>query len=396
MRTEEELGSALRQAAERAPERDLLQGLGARRRRRSRRRAQAVLAAAAVVTVMGGTAVAFSRGGGEAAAQPEPEPSAIVETTPSEGRPIEEVWPQAIFTMPAKNADGWRYRPITALSATEILLNAESSFEKAGAIEVYNTETRTARVVTKVPVTPGLKKYFPQDTAHDAANLAWYVNAETKDGTAVREIWTAPLAGGDARMVATFTGEHKLMDSIALDGENVVWGEDGRELWTIPLTGGEPRKFATGASLIDWPWLSDVPAEMNSNQSTVKNIATGETREIKAPQGAIDLRCGPTWCVGRTNEGGFMQRVDGTGFRKSGDGFAFGLRPYPILDRFTGEANGAHDLATGTYVTWKRPGNSFGVGTSPEPSTIIYWDATKGDKPDEYRVVNLAAVPPAQ
>lgn len=395
MRTEEELGSALRQAADGAPERDLLQGLGARRRRRSKRRAQAVLAAAAVVTVMGGTAVAFSRGGGEGVAATRPEPVASIEAT---AKPIEEVWPQAIFTMPAKNADGWRYRPITALSATEILLNAESSFEKAGTIEVYNTETRTARVVTKVPETPGLKKYFPQSTAHDATNLAWYVNAEKADGTAVREIWTVPLAGGEARMVATFSGghEHELMDSIALDGDNIVWGEGNIELWTIPLAGGEPRKFATGSSLIEWPWLSDAPAVMNSNQSTVKNMTTGETREIKAPQGAINLRCGPTWCIGRTNEGGFVQRVDGTGFRMTGDGYPGGMRAHPILDRFLGDMNGAQDLSTGTSVTWKRPGNSVGFGTSSEPSAIIYWGATKGDKPDEYRVVNLAAVPPAQ
>lgn len=391
MRTEEELTGALRQAAERAPERDLLQGLDTRRRRRSKKRAQAVLAVAAVVTVMGGTAVAFSRGGGETAATPEASASIRATTEPHEG-PIEEVWPEAIFTMPAKNAEGWRYRPITALSATEILLNAESSFEKAGTIEVYDTETRTARVVTRVPVTPGLKKYFPQETAHDATNLAWYVNANHKDGRDVREIWTAPLAGGEARLVATFTGERASMESIALDGEHIVWSEGVGGVWRIPLTGGTPEKVADGLHLISWPWAGDPPHEMAGNQTKVVNLETGETRSVVASEGAKELRCGPVWCVGS----GLVQRVDGTDRQESGIPHSLGLRPYPVLDRFVSSFDGVKDLETGTSVTWKLPGDSIGVGTSPEPSTIIYWGTTKGDKPDEFRVVNLAAVPPAQ
>ncbi|MBB6346396.1 hypothetical protein ACWGH8_13665 [Nonomuraea muscovyensis] len=42
------------------------------------------------------------------------------------------------------------------------------------------------------------------------------------------------------------------------------------------------------------------------------------------------------------------------------------------------------------------PGDWNGIGVSSEPSTILYWGSTKDQRPREYRMLNLAAVPPAQ
>ncbi|MEU7001573.1 hypothetical protein [Nonomuraea sp. NPDC046570] len=406
MRTEDELAGALRRAAELAPEPDLLAGLAVRRRRRTRKRAQAALAVVAVIGVAGaGTALA--RGGlggpsantGETSVHSGPTPSS---EAPVSSGPIEEVWPQAVFTMKATNADNWRYRPITGTSATTLLLNAESSFEKAGAIELYESATGESRVITKVPVTKGLKRYFPQATAADQSNVAWYVTA-TKDGEPVTEFWTAPLAGGEARQIASFAEGDLGVESIALAGEHVVWSVKEGGVFRLPLSGGAPEQLpgSGGLHLIQWPWAGDVAAgreDMDANQSKVVNLETGEVRPILVPDEVRGLRCGPVWCHGWRAAGiGFAQRVDGTRPRViPGLPMSRGLSRYPILDRFLLGNDKIHDLETGTIVTYTSTGSWNGVGTSFEPSTIVYWGTTKGDRPAEYGVVNLAAVPPAQ
>ncbi|GAA3472676.1 hypothetical protein GCM10018965_072290 [Nonomuraea roseola] len=388
----------MRQAAELAPQPDLSAALAARRRRRTRRRtASAALAVAAVIGVAGvGTTIArdvFTSGGGDGVAvAPVDGPSEVMasmqasaeaaESRSQEGTPIEKIWPKAIFTMPAENAEGWRYRPITGVSATEVMVNAESAFEKAGAIEIYNSESGTFRKVTDVPTTPGLKWTYPQDVAFDAQSVVWWVNA-----TGVREIWIAPLAGGEARLVATHKGEHQGIEAIAVKGEHIYWSEQDGTVWRLLAEGGTPEKIADGLHLIDWPWASDVyEREYRKNQTKVVNLETGETRQITAATEAVGLRCGPTWCVAE----GLVQRVDGTGMRKVG--VSRPLSGSPALDRYVSTGTSVLDLETDSWVTFpENPNDWLGIGTSSAPSTITYWGATKGSTPDEFRIVNLAA-----
>ncbi|MGW4469640.1 TolB family protein [Nonomuraea sp. NPDC004354] len=400
MRTEEDLVRALRQAAERAPQHDLSAAISVRRRRRTRQRWMgAALAVAAVIGVAGaGTLIArgiFTSGGeggvaspvsgspGEAVASVEAPPRDVRTAAPTPGGGIEDVWPKAFFTMPAKNAEGWRYRPITGISPTEVLLNAESSFEKAGRIEIYDSETGTFRTVADVPATPGLKRYFPQSAAVDGQSVVWWAVAGQ-----VREIWTAPLAGGEARMVATFTGEHLDIEAIAVKGEHIYWSEQNGTVWRLLQTGGDPEKIADGLHLISWPWASDVgERDLGKNQTKVVNLETGETRQVTAAPNAKELRCGPVWCLGA----GLGQRLDGSDVRTF-DGFVGGLSPYPILDRYVFLYHSVVDLEAGTILDLPdNPDNWSGVGTSSAPSTIKYWGAAKGDKPDAFRMVNLAA-----
>ncbi|MEW9552399.1 TolB family protein [Nonomuraea sp. NPDC050783] len=419
MRTERDLAGALRQAAERAPGSDLLAGIGERRRRRTRRRAQLLAAAAVVVVVGAGTAATkgiFVSGGGEGigTAAPhaagedrgtvgEPEVTRTVTVAPRDpvkspaGTPVERLWPKALFQMPAKNADGWRYRPVTGINATQVLLMAESSFEKAGKIEIYDTETGKARLVTEVPATKGLKQYYPQSATTDGTNVAWYATGTDRNRTRVAEIWWAPLSGGKARK--TYTTTEYAIDAIALDGDQVVWSAVKGGVHRKPLAGGTVEPLSDeNLHLIHWPWAGDVgdgPDTLETNQTKLVNLAEGTEVEITARPGTTGLRCGPTWCQGRLGGRGIIQRPDGSGLRElSGAGFMGGLSRYPVLDRFLRSGDTVYDLKTGKQAAITRTGSWSGVGTSSEASTILYWGVTKEQRPARYWVVNLAAVPP--
>jgi hypothetical protein len=434
MRTEGDLVGALRQAAERAPEPDLLAGVGERRRRRTRRRAQ-LLAAAAVVVVVGASTAAtkgiFVSGSGEGigtAAQPtaeedrgavaeptvtvthrlgeghetaEPTTTRTVTATPRgpAGTPVGRLWPKALFQAPAKNADGWRYRPVTGINATEVLLMAESSFEKAGKIEIYDTKTGKARLVTEVPATKGLKEYYTQSATTDGTNVAWYATGTDKNRNRVAEIWWAPLSGGKAQKIYTTT--EYAIDAIGLDGDQVVWSAVKGGVQRNPLVGSTMDLVSDeNLHLIHWPWASDIgdgPDTLETNQTKIVNLAEGTETKITVKPGTTGLRCGPTWCHGRLDNRGIIQRPDGSGFRRlPGAGFMRGLSPYPILDRFLQSGDTVYDLNTGKQAAITRGGGWRGVGTSSEASTILYWGVTKEQKPAQYWVLNLAAVPPEQ
>ncbi|MGW0196267.1 hypothetical protein [Nonomuraea sp. NPDC003201] len=420
MRTEGDLVGALRQAAERAPEPDLLAGVGERRSRRTRRRAQLLAVAAVVVVVGAGTAATkgiFVRGGGEGietAAQPaaEEDRGAVAEPTITvttrtvtatprgpAGMPVGRLWPKALFQMPARNADGWRYRPVTGINATEVLLIAESSFEKAGKIEIYDTKTGKARLVTKVPATKGLKKYYPQSATTDGTNVAWFATGTDKNQNRVAEIWWVPLSGGKAQKIYTTT--EYAINTIGLDGDQVVWSAVKGGVHRKPLLGSTIELLSDeNLHLIHWPWASDIgdgPGTLETNQTKIVNLAEGTETKITVKPGTTGLRCGPTWCHGRLDDRGIIQRPDGSGFRRlPAAGFMNGLSPYPILDRFLHSGDTVYDLTTGKQAAITRVGDWSGVGTSSEASTIVYWGVTKEQKPAKYWVLNLAAVPPEQ
>jgi hypothetical protein len=313
-----------------------------------------------------------------------------------------DIWPDALFTMPAKTADGMRYRPIAALSATEVLLSAESSFERAGRFEIYDSSSGKTRVVTEVPKNPDLRGYITQTATVDGRNMVWFSFGRQADGTPVRDIWTAPLAGGQARLVTTRTGPDASIDAIAVNGDRVVWSLVQGGVWEVPLAGGTPSRFpdSDGLHLIRWPWAGDAgigPGDRKRVQTKVVDLTNGYVSEVVTQEGVTDLWCAPFWCFGRGTNGGFVQRIDGTDRLESQKiSYNGGLRPYPILDRFLWMGSGVYDMQTGRLGTVDNPNSWYAAGTSSEPSTILYWGASKGDKPDKLRVLNLAAVPPAQ
>ncbi|GAA5057504.1 hypothetical protein HNP84_000507 [Thermocatellispora tengchongensis] len=470
--TEAELVRTLARAAEAAPEPigDLAAMVAARRRTRTRRRAQSALAVAGVVTVIAaGSAVTgvFSNRGGEdhvtaadksrttATATVTPtatatstgsgELTATMSPPPADGADASvpkaaEVWPGAVSTIPAAAGDGWRYRPVDALSPTQILLSAESSFEKAGRLEVYDTAAKRATVLTELPAPEGVKGYFVQRTEVGPGHIAWY-GTTPNDDTDWADVWVVPRSGGEPTRLAELTGARSRIDAIGVSEGHVYWSVASGGIYRVPISGGTPEPVAgtEGLHLREYPWASDVSeyGDFDKNQTLLVNVETGERRQIDAV-GRTNVRCGSTWCVGtEAGRKAVAWRLDGSGARSVPGTSPFGQGIH--LGRFVPlSTTGIYDLATGTQArigaTRDDGGTSLGHGTSSSPSAIFYWEAgtvktkevcrtisereveqmelpegAKGptpgteechreeaQKPKEYEVLNLAAVPPAE
>ncbi|MFI7438675.1 hypothetical protein [Nonomuraea indica] len=401
MRSEEDLIRTLRTAAGHAGSDGLASAVAARRRvRRVRQRIQMVLAAAAVVVVAGATAAVLSRGGEQV--RPAVTVTAVPATpTPKEAvvkqkiRPAAEVWPEAVFTMPAKSADGWRYRPVTGLSATEVLLSAESSFEKAGRLEVYDSAAKSARVLGDVPAPEGVKGYFVQDFEVGEQHIAWYgTTPNSPDKWA--DFWIMPRVGGQAKRVGEVTGPMSEVDRIGVTGDSVVWSVHQGGVYRMPLTGGTPERVADELHLMSWPLAvgyADGGENRGRRHDRVVDLETGQTVTVPAPAKVTSLTCGPVWCYGAAGDRTIVQRHDGSD-RKDlpaevrmhgmtellGDRFAL-LTAYRSGDpaKEYVPLAATYDPVTGLMGGMSRMpsdggGAGFGRGISSSPSTIVYWD----------------------
>ncbi|MCC5576536.1 hypothetical protein IMZ11_12935 [Microtetraspora sp. AC03309] len=400
MRTEQDLVGMLRKAANSVPPPvDLGQGLVTRRRRRTRRRYQSALAAAGVVAVvLGGTAVV--RGGDrtdEVGPMASAAPGTVDDPATVEGRPspAREVWPEAVSTIPKKAADGFRYRPVTALGPTEILLTAEASFEKAGRFEVYDTRTGQARVLTTI--VPGGKGYFEQNAEVGQDYIAWY-GTKPNDGVAWADFWVAPRQGGDPIRVGEVAGGLAAVDRIGVTKDHVVWSPRSGGVYRMPISGGAPERIAgtDGLWLTSWPWARDVPGDAgpdeerrNRNQSLLVNLETGARRSITAPTGVTGLRCATEWCVGTSggsegSEGSdghvFAMRPDGTeGKQLPGRAHMLEIHGGHFVQLSEGRP-ALYDLNTGkvagiSAITKDGAGGSYGRGVSSSPTLVFYWNA---------------------
>ncbi|WP_066940121.1 hypothetical protein [Microtetraspora fusca] len=448
MRTENDLVEALRNAANGASvPADLDRGVADRRRRRTRRRHRSLLAAAGVVAVvLGGTAVVR---GGHVARSADPVASAAAGAPDVAGADKEprarEVWPEAVATFPKKAADGFKYRPVTALGPTEILLTAEGSFEKAGRLEVYDTRTRASRVLATM--TPGGKGYYVQDVEPGRDYIAWY-GTTPNNGRKWADFWVVPRQGGEPVRVGEVTGDLALVDRIGVTGDHIVWSPQSGGVYRMPITGGEPEKVegTDGLWLDSWPWARDVPGDpfiddkwRNANQALLVDLENGTRRTITPPPGVTGLRCSTEWCLGAVDGTSVSMRVDGadvrrlTGFSHMGEiyGGRFaevsGSVLLPVLyDLATGKAG-----AIGAASADGRGGGGWGHGVSSSSTQVFYWNAqdvetketcramperqrkalvAEGAAPspgaktcttetvepgDENEILNLAAVPPA-
>ncbi|MGI5493454.1 hypothetical protein [Microtetraspora malaysiensis] len=447
MRTEQELTEALRNAANGVPvPADLERGVADRRRRRTRRRHGSLLAAAGVVAVvLGGTAVVR---GGHVPPSADPVASAaagapdVADAGADQVRRALDVWPEAVATFPKKAADGFKYRPVTALGPTEILLTAEASFEKAGRLEAYDTRTRASRVLATMP--PRGKGYYPQDFEVGRDYIAWY-GTTPNDDRKWADFWVVPRQGGDPIRVGEVTGDLALVDRIGVTGDHIVWSPKSGGVYRMPIAGGEPEKIegTDGLWLDSWPWARDVAGgtfpderQRNANQTLLVDLENGTRRTITPPPGVTGLRCSTEWCLSTSDMKALAMRIDGTDVREL-TGYSNTMEIHG--GRFAALEAGLstiYDLATGKAggigaVSADGRGGGWGHGTSSSPTQVFYWNAQavktkqtcrpmsereRKDLPeeapapspgatvcmtetvepgDENEILNLAAVPPA-
>ncbi|MEV0382579.1 hypothetical protein [Nonomuraea sp. NPDC050643] len=428
MRDEQDLIQTLRAAADQVRRSDLAEGVARRRRtRRTRQRVQVLLAAVAVVAIAGGVTAVLP---GEDRQQPGP----AVEVSPSPSvsealvpatKPVAELWPQAMLKVPLKNPDGWKTYPVTGLSATEVLLVANSRFEKAGRLETYDSASGRSRVLGSIPSPE--KKYYPQLFAVGAEYIAWF--GETpQDSDDWADFWIMPRQGGAARRVGEVDAD---VEKIAVTDGFVVWSVRKGGVYRMPLSGGgaaERLPGTDGLHLTAWPWAAGRAGERpDANQNRLVNLETGQSFDVSLPAGVEAMQCNAQWCVGVLEGHVIVQRIDGSE-RKS---LPQGLRPnrmrslmgdrYAVFkvydpDRTKTDVPIAvvYDLATGVSAGIGRRSagvlsGSMTVSTSSSsPSTAVYWDADQESYEEcgkttgcavktrgggkEYTVVNLMAV----
>ncbi|MEW9531875.1 hypothetical protein [Microbispora sp. NPDC049125] len=327
MRTEQDLAAALRHAADNACEPvGLTYAVAARRARRTRRRRHrsALAVASVAVITIGGTAavrgvhrgdgvVPMTHGGPTVSAPPAPGGAAHDATLPH----VRDVWPEAVSRIPKKAPDGFSYNLLAAFSPTEILLAADSSFEKAGRLEVYDTKAGTSRVLTEM--VPGKKGYYEQDFKVGEDYVVWYgTTPNNRDEWA--DFWVAPIRGGAAVRVGEVTGALSDVETIDVTKDHVVWSVRSGGVYRMPITGGAAERIpgTDGMWLTSWPWAADAHdwrdrAKENANQSVLANLETGERRPVTAPAGVTGMRCVPQWCVGRLGDAVVAARPDGSG-----------------------------------------------------------------------------------
>lgn len=367
---EDNLRSALGHASERAPHAP--SGLSAHIVTRSRRRgtrARALAAAVAVAVVAGGLAVTVR--GAANPLDPTADPMAVSSagsakpSLPGEVSeipdPVEKVWPRAVRKIPAVLPDGRELRPQTFIDDHTLLVETWSSFEKSDAIYAYDMDNAEIRKITDVP-TPRKTVTFASNFTIGAGQVAWWTARKSDDGEVV-DLWTVPLAGGEARLVASYRNDEDvsgLLDPPAVTGDGRIAfsfrGSDG--VFSVPLGGGtvKPVAGADRYHVMNWPWVGSggIFEHAEPTFTELLNVETGERRTALINPGERDVRCGLIACVGRKADGRTFYRLR-DGSREREPSFRLNLLPGRAVDRFhgstyrKGERVGSilHDMVTG-------------------------------------------------
>jgi DNA-directed RNA polymerase specialized sigma24 family protein len=305
-------------------------------------------------------------------------------------RPARVVWPRAVSTIPAKAGDGARYSPLAALSPTEVLLRAETKFEKTTRIDVYDTRRGKSRVLTQTPSSG--KGYYPQRFELGEHYLGWFTTRPSAR-TEGSDFWVAPRAGGPATKVGEVTGALSTVVSIGVSADSFIWSIYSGGVYRIPITGGSPEKIAgtDGLWVASWPWAADLPpfgvgTDTDRNQTRLVNLETGEKHDIVPPPGVKGLRCSISWCVGRSRHDMIVMHPDGSG-----------LSRIPRFGSFSIQLAGSHfvevgatvyDLATGKTAAVGAEASGYGWGPLSASTALFAWEDGRG----KLELLNLLAV----
>ncbi|MGI5493355.1 hypothetical protein [Microtetraspora malaysiensis] len=332
---EEVLRSTLGHASDLAPHApsDLSTHI-ARRSRVRRMRVQAVVAAAAVVVMAGGTAMAVRGAGHDPTAV---SPSVTPSPTATEARipaPVEKVWPEAVWKIPAKLPGVRKFQPRGFIDDRTLLLETWESFEKANAIYAYDLNSGRVRKVTNIRTPKGV---YASGYAVGGGRIVWQTIDATHGEPVTTSFWWAPVTGGKVTAIATERAVKGGGDQLAVVGDRLAFSLSEGGVFTVPLDGGavEPVAGAEGHHILRWPWVG-TPGQYTPEGETsfqeLLNAETGETSRAAVHPGEKYVRCGVTMCSGT--------KADRTDFYRLRDGSQ--ERPLPprsslfglALDRF--------------------------------------------------------------
>lgn len=366
---ESKLSRTLNHAATQAPHAPgTLAGTVETRFRRRRRRSQALLAAAAVVVLAGGTSYAL-RGEDIRAVPATSATAAPVQARLTElPAPIEQVWPEAVRKIPAKLPDGRAYQARTFVDERTLLVTTEQRFEVADAVHAYDLDSGELRKIADVPVPEGTV-LFASGFTIGADQVVWWTKLD--DGRA--QIWSAPLAGGEARIVTTHQvdggGHESGLDGLAVAGDQVVFSINAGGVSAVPLGGGtaKPVEGGAGLHLLSWPWAGTVgmrgPEEPQFG--TIRNLETGETSTALVRAGEKEMICGVTLCVGWAADGTTFQRLRDGSQEKSSPCEPSRFAP----GRFCTTAVAADRRPLGVALYDTTTGRSADLGIRPQESS---------------------------
>jgi hypothetical protein len=295
----------------------------ARQRRWSGWVAQAAAAAAALVVCGTVTAVAVNQSEPRRGLAPVISPDRIPDFAHLPGP--EAVWPDAVRRLPSKLPDGSAYRVADTTEGDDLVVVPDG---RAAGPLLLNRDTGAVRVVATASVTDGLNA--PRVTTARVAGdrVVWFLQGR-RAGLTVREAWSAPLAGGEAKRLADLPASATNGRAV-LAGDAMIWeqygpgqGQDDIVIRQLPLTGG-PVTDVPGSRGY---WLSTVPGWITSQYpgtpfgepertGTLIEVATGRRLQWKAnDEIEYTVACGPDWCTGSTvGEYVALQDLDGGGF----------------------------------------------------------------------------------
>jgi hypothetical protein len=353
-----DLEHALRRALDatdgvvRGSDRDL--AAGAMRGHRRRHIVRAGVAGAAVLAVaIAVSALILGRPGDadqRTGTTPTASPDLILD--PATARPIEEVWPQAIRTLPGRLPNGQDYNVIEEIRPGMLVVQVKTGFERYGSVYRYQpglelmVELIDARALN--PTTSRIAN------VGEAVVLdGMFVALQTLEGEGEPSLLEVVSVGDGSRLARVELPPGAEIDLVAWTGEQVVWtdrGGDGIHSAADPLSvmPGTNGFHLTGQGA--WA-VSDESATM-----IWWNLETGDRHE--EPAGADPMPCYGRTCVTDPSHGQPMRivGVDGPGGTAAFVGGDIGTSPWG--DHFmVVEYN--HGLPDATRLLWNLRSNSY-------------------------------------